>query len=286
MELEAKDIETTREIYKKCLRQIPHKVFSFSKIWIMASHFEIRQKNLDGARKIFGQAVGLAPKEKIFKEYIQLELQLGNIERCRIVFEKWLEHNSANCNAWVKYAQHEKDLGEFERTRAIFELAISQPLLDMPEILWKAYIDFEIEQEEYDKARLLYRRLLERTKHVKVWISFAQFEALIGNEKEAREIYAEAFEILKLNENKEERVMLIESWKEFEEKIGNEKFIEEVKKKMPKKVIKKRPIKTENGIEAGWEEYFDYIFPGEEATSTLKLLEKAKQWKKQKITQQ
>lgn len=46
----------------------------------------------------------------------------------------------------------------------------------MPEILWKAYIDFEIEQEETDRARDLYKRLLTRTQHVKVWLSFAQFE--------------------------------------------------------------------------------------------------------------
>ena len=53
---------------------------------------------------------------------------------------------------------------------------LGQPRLDMPEILWKAYIDFEIEQEETDRARDLYKRLLNRTQHVKVWLSFAQFE--------------------------------------------------------------------------------------------------------------
>lgn len=59
-------------------------------------------------------------------------------------------------------------LGDTERAEAIYELAINQPKLDMPEVLWKAYIDFQIEQEEYDKTRKLYRRLLERTQHVKV----------------------------------------------------------------------------------------------------------------------
>lgn len=38
----------------------------------------------------------------------------------------------------------------------------------MPEVLWKTYIDFEVDQEEYDNTRMLYRRLLERTHHVKV----------------------------------------------------------------------------------------------------------------------
>ena len=47
-------------------------------------------------------------------------------------------------------------------------MAIAQPQLDMPEMLWKAYIDFEIENEEYDNTRQLYRMLLARTNHVKV----------------------------------------------------------------------------------------------------------------------
>lgn len=59
-------------------------------------------------------------------------------------------------------------LGDVDRSRAIFELAVSQPRLDMPELLWKAYIDFEIGADEIENARNLYERLLERTLHVKV----------------------------------------------------------------------------------------------------------------------
>ena len=47
--------------------------------------------------------------------------------------------------------------GDVDRARGIYELAVNQPRLDMPEILWKAYIDFEIEQDEAEKARELYR---------------------------------------------------------------------------------------------------------------------------------
>ena len=52
---------------------------------------------------------------------------------------------------------------------------------------------------------------------------------------------------------------------------------------MPKKVKKSRKIEAEDGTEAGWEEYFDYIFPSDEvAQPNLKLLALAKQWKTQK----
>lgn len=68
----------------------------------------------------------------------------------------------------VQYAELETILGDTERARSILELAINQPRLDMPEVLWKAYIDFEVDQEEYENARKLYKRLLQRTQHVKV----------------------------------------------------------------------------------------------------------------------
>ena len=75
--------------------------------------------------------------KQIFKKYIEIELHLGNIDRCRKLYEKYLEWSPENCYAWSKYAELEKSLDENERARAIFELAIAQPALDMPELLWK-----------------------------------------------------------------------------------------------------------------------------------------------------
>ena len=52
---------------------------------------------------------------------------------------------------------------------------------------------------------------------------------------------------------------------------------------MPKRVKKRRKIHTEDGSDAGWEEYYDYIFPTDEvAQPNLKLLAMAKMWKMQK----
>jgi hypothetical protein len=52
-----------------------------------------------------------------------------------------------------RYAELEVMLSEAGRARALYELAISQPVLDMPEALWKAYIDFEIAQVSKRKPR-------------------------------------------------------------------------------------------------------------------------------------
>jgi crooked neck len=47
----------------------------------------------------------------------------------------------------------------------------------MPELLWKAYIDFEVEEGERERARALYERLVANSGHWKVWVAFALFEA-------------------------------------------------------------------------------------------------------------
>lgn len=47
----------------------------------------------------------------------------------------------------------------------------------MPELLWKAYIDFEVEEGEREKARSLYERLVNVSGHWKVWVAYALFEA-------------------------------------------------------------------------------------------------------------
>lgn len=93
----------------------------------------------------------------------------------------WVQYDPSNCSAWIKFAELESTLGDLARARAIFELAASQPALDMPELLWKSYIDLEVEEGERERVRALYERLLERSGHVKVWISYALFEsATIG----------------------------------------------------------------------------------------------------------
>ncbi|KAB1219232.1 Protein CHUP1, chloroplastic [Morella rubra] len=40
----------------------------------------------------------------------------------------------------------------------------------------QTYIDFEISEGEFGRTIELYERLLDRTKHLKVWISYAKFE--------------------------------------------------------------------------------------------------------------
>lgn len=49
-------------------------------------------------------------------------------------------------------------------------------------------------------------------------------------------------------EEKEERLMLLESWRNFEEEFGTESSKERVDKLMPEKVKKRRKLQAEDGV--------------------------------------
>lgn len=49
-----------------------------------------------------GVALGLCPRDKLFRGYIDLEIQLREFERCRILYEKYLEFGSENCVTWIR----------------------------------------------------------------------------------------------------------------------------------------------------------------------------------------
>ncbi|KAG5412318.1 hypothetical protein IGI04_008637 [Brassica rapa subsp. trilocularis] len=298
-EIEAEDVERARQVYRECLKLVPHASFSFAKIWLLAAQFEIRQLNLKGCRKILGNGIGKATnKDKIFKKYIEIELELGEIDRCRRLYEKYLVWSPEKCYVWRKYAEFEISLEETERARGIFELAVSQTTLDLPEVLWKGYIDFEMSQGEVERTRALYERLLERTKHYKVWVSFAKFEAGEQDEDEeedgierkqecirrTRAVFDRAYVYYKevIPEMKEERSTLLEEWLNMEMSFGMLGDVSIVESKLPKKLKKRKAITGEDGS-VEYVEYTDYLFPEELKASNLKILEAAIRWKKQKV---
>jgi crooked neck len=286
------DVERARQIYQECLKLIPHRKWTFGKIWILKAQFEIRQMQLQAARKTLGQAIGMCPKDKLFKGYIELEKQLYEFTRCRTLFEKQLEWNPSNSQAWIQFAELERSLDDLDRARAIFELGIEQPTLDMPELVWKAYIDFEEYEGEYERARDLYERLLRKTDHVKVWINYAKFEINVPDSEEeeeerpvseeakarARKVFQRAHDVFKTQDLKDERVDLLNAWKSFESTHGSKEDMEGIEQQLPRRVKKRRKLDDDQ-----FEEYLDYVFPAddESAAKMSKLLQMAHAWKQQ-----
>ncbi len=79
------------------------------------------------------------------------------------------------------------------------------------------------------------------------------------------------------------QVLLLDAWRVCEKEKGDSKAVECVEGKLPRKIKKRRMVTGEDGQELGWEEYYDFIFPDDQAAPTnLKILEMAQKWKQQK----
>jgi crooked neck len=149
----------------------------------------------------------------------------------RTLYQKYIEHDPSNSSAWIAFASLESALQDVARVRAIYELGVAQPTLSMPELLWKSYIDFEVSEGGYDRdrtrVRSLYERLVQKTGHVKVWISWATFEGsalnapadddeedegLPGDLSEARRVFERGYSELKNKGLKEEVCLLHCAW--------------------------------------------------------------------------
>jgi len=307
-EIETKDFTRAREIYQTATQLVPHKHFTFAKLWLMFARFEVRRLNLPAARKILGTAIGMGPKEALFKGYIQLEFDLREFDRVRTLYEKYIEFDPTNSAAWIKYAELETQLADYSRARGIFELGVSQTPLSMPELLWKAFIDFEVEEGERSRARALYERLTATSGHWKVWVAYAMFEAqpiqpprdereedddegeeekepkmVEGDLELARQVFQRGYKDLKGKGLKNERVALLQVWKSFEEQRGSADDVTKVEGMMPVQG-KRRYVDEETGQLV---EDYDYIFADDEREAnptSYKFLQMAHAWAAAKKT--
>lgn len=285
-ELQTGDMEKARNVYDALLQVVPHKQFSFAKIWKLYAEFEVRQLNLDRARRIFGRAIAECSKERIFLDYADLEMRLGNIDRCRQIYEKFLEHHPHNPKAWTVYVDLEDSVGEVERARGLCEVAIQQSKLDMPELVWKRFIDLEVSLEELDKARKVWLRLLEQSHHVRVFVAYSEFEAATAKSMpHMREALEKGVKHFKADNRGDERAMLLEHWLKMEREYGDDENVQALEKRQAKRVKKRRAVPTEDGQTDAYEEYMDYVFPDDAPEQqNLKILEMAHAWKKRRLS--
>jgi crooked neck len=199
-ELETKNHEHASELYQEALRIIFPNPFTFSKLWLLAAQFEIRHLSISSARFIFDYALTQRPiskiKPKIYNGYIEMEMQLCEYDRCRILYQMFLERYPRISGVWISYAGLESLFDRTDCVREIYELAITVPSgLDSADAIWKAYIEFEVAEQEYDRARALYERLLYKTDQVELWFRFAMFEVNVPTE----DITAESDEMERAN---------------------------------------------------------------------------------------
>ena len=92
--------------------------------------------------------------------------------------------------------------------------------------MWKALIDFETEQKQYDRVKELYEMLVERASSnaAKVWISYGIWCKETISVEETRRIFERGNEKLKGEVAKAERALLLETWFAMENADSDDEF--------------------------------------------------------------
>ena len=272
------------ETLEQCLKLIPHKQFSFSKIWVHLAKLHIRNQDVQSARLVLGKGIGQYGSKSIFTLYLDMESKLGNFERCRKIHERWIEINPHEADNWIAYFKMENDIGEIERARMVIRKSLEMPFIAQPELLWKTAIDFEISQNKVDQVVSLYTLLLERTKHVKVFISLALFYLSHGMVVQMRNTFEEAEKMFKVEKMNEERAMVLNNWFECELQVNDRDQIEKIQGKLPTRIKKQRVVENGEEGEAQYEEYVEYVFNDEMSGKEMSNLQKrAMRWKEKDV---
>lgn len=206
-EFNNRNIENARKCWADAIATIPHKKFTFAKIWVMAALFELRYNNEAGlvaARKLLGKAIGLTCtttlKSKLFRFYIDLETKLNEWSRVRSLYTKWIEvallfdleneESHRALDVLKDFINKELEFGESDRCIALFEMAldtqnkatsaVNAHLSFKPrEELFNTFINFLKDELMYERARDVFRRELTDTPKAELWIEFANFELSI-----------------------------------------------------------------------------------------------------------
>lgn len=129
----AKDLLKANEVYERALALVPHKIFTFSQLWVNYAQFHLRCADLDRARKIYGMAIGRCPREKIFRNYIEMEEQLCQLDRVRAVYEKYLEKFPTLPRPWISFASFERNMEEFDRARELLKIGHQMKVEGLPD---------------------------------------------------------------------------------------------------------------------------------------------------------
>ncbi|KAJ1613704.1 HAT repeat-containing protein [Cryptosporidium canis] len=273
-----------------------------ARVLIYFSNHQLRNGDINSARKILGIGLGRTPCNQLFDHYISLESKLGNFDRCRVLFTKYIENDPISATSWIKYMKFEYSLHEIKRVVGIAEAAISMPELDSPEIVWQYYIELMIGENNIRSANDIYRRLLKKTQHIQVVIDYSTFiVSRLYDNKLNREFILETLDKYKKGGMDYQRSVILNYWLELEESLlskgidsESKSWVEIINKLLPKTIVDTNTKKRSYVFE---EESYDFEHltlldktPESQALSKPKgsglpisLISAAKQWKKAKI---
>lgn len=301
-ELSSDSPQASVAIYARAIAAIPnkHRHFSFGKLWLLYAQAHLRAGDVAAARRALGAGLGVLPdKDDLYRAYVQIEGALGDIPRARKVYQSWLARQPTRGDIFLEMAEFEAGLDEVARAAAVLAVAVDVPGLTQREEVWQKYVELELDSERADKGvNALFERFVVACPVAKAWLAYtSHLQQHARDSEKCRETFGRAARELKGRaveeggEGAAEELRLVAvawlAWEESVEAEGEtdgqrEERIGRVKKTMPSRVRRKRPVMGVDGTHQGWEEYWQTVLPQEDESGQIRkdmLLEAARRWK-------
>lgn len=246
-EMNMKEYRRARSVFERALDVHPYII----QLWLKYAENEMKNKFVDHARNIWERAVSVMPRvELLWFKYIYMEELLGNYNKARAIFDKWMTWTPPE-NAWLEYLKFEKRINEEGKYGEL----LYRYLEAFPTA--RNYVKVakhELRNSKVPEARLLFERALsdlgpERCNEY-FYMEWAKFETKMKEVERAREIYE--FGLSKAAENSK----LKEDYISFKTNHGTEADVERI-------VIDKRRDyyrETLKGDRFNLDCWFDLIF--------------------------
>lgn len=164
-------------------------------IWTAWANLAMNQGNKNLARKLFDAAIVASPSHAAaWHGWGLLEKKYGgDIVKARDLWMKGIQATMDNPNPYLyqSLAVLASELGRVDEARQWFRLGTKTMKGQMSHALWQAWARMEeqLQQEDPDVVRMLYRKGLERSPRSRyTFLSWAMFEKKVGQVKEAKKL--------------------------------------------------------------------------------------------------
>jgi len=154
-----KQINHARNIWDRAVTILPRA----TQFWLKYSYMEELVENVPGARQVFERWMEWEPDEQAWFTYVNFELRYKEIDRARLIYQRFLHIHGHHTRNWIRYARFEERHGNVVNARAVYERAIDyfggeeEGGGGVDESLLLAFAQFEERQKEFERARTIYQ---------------------------------------------------------------------------------------------------------------------------------
>jgi crooked neck len=254
------EFRRARSIYERAATNTD---YTNANLWLRYAEFEMRNKFVNHARNVWDRAVGLLPRvSQLWYKYAYMEEMLGNVDRARTIFERWMRWEPED-KAWFSYIKLEERAGEMRRARDLYERFCA---CHVDSRAYIKYAKWEEKHEQKALARSVFERALEELPEDEVdqtlFVEFARFEERCLETDRTRAIFKLALDSLPKAEARE----VYNAFVSFEKQHGSQQGVEDV-------IVAKRRGQYEQQVVEDprrYDSWFDYVRL-EEAQATAEL---------------